>query len=160
MEDHIKYMELALKEAEKAEKKGEVPVGALLISASGIILSRSHNETIKNSDPTAHAEINAIREAGRVEKNYRFPGTILYTTVEPCIMCMGAIIHSRIKTLVYGTKDPRWGGAGSLYDFSLDSRLNHRIHIIPGILKTECSDLMRNFFRIKRKFVGKSKILT
>jgi len=160
MTDHIEFMKKALKEAEKAEDSGEIPIGAVLVSKTGEILASAHNRTIKKSDPTAHAEINAIRKAGLITENYRFPGTTLYTTVEPCIMCMGAIIHSRIKCLVFGTRDPKWGGAGSLYDFSSDSRLNHKLHVIPGVLKDECRHIIQSFFRKKRKSVGKSELLT
>ena len=123
------YMSLALKEAEKAGQIDEVPVGAVLADKNGEILATAHNQVILQNDPTAHAEISVLRIAGKKVNNYRLLGTILYVTLEPCIMCMGAIIHARISTLVFGAKDPKWGTAGSLYNLSLDNRFNHRVEI-------------------------------
>jgi tRNA(adenine34) deaminase len=148
---HKNFMHPALGEAKKAGQKDEVPVGALVVSEKGKILSSSHNQVIGLCDPTAHAEIIAIRQAASKIKNYRLLNTTLYVTVEPCIMCMGAIIHARISTVVFGAFDPKWGGAGSLYNLATDSRLNHLPEIIPGVLKDECRELMQNFFRSKRK---------
>ena len=147
---HEKFMALALIEAEKAGQMGEVPIGAILVSDRGTILSAAHNRTIDLADPTAHAEILALRAAAHKINNYRLLNTTLYVTVEPCIMCMGAIVHARVANLVFGAGDPKWGAAGSLYDFSEDSRLNHRVTITRGICEQECRSLMQNFFRSKR----------
>ena len=151
MLNHIEFMELALKEAEKAYEKDEVPVGAVLVSQTGRILSSDHNQTIILSDATAHAEILALRKAGQKVQNYRLLNTTLYVTIEPCIMCMGAIIHSRVARVVFGTFDPKWGAAGSLYNFAEDMRLNHMPEIISGICLDEAKRLMQDFFRNKRK---------
>jgi len=145
-----KYMQLALEEAEKAGQMGEVPIGAILVSEDGQILSSTHNQTIDLADPTAHAEILALREAALKINNYRLLNTTLYVTVEPCIMCMGAIVHARISKLVFGTGDPKWGAAGSLYNFAEDDRLNHRVAITNGVCQQECRRLMQEFFRGKR----------
>ena len=143
-------MNLVLEEAKKAGQKDEVPVGALVVTEKGKVLSSSHNQAISLCDPTAHAEIIAIRRAALKIKNYRLLNTTLYVTIEPCIMCMGAIIHARISTVVFGAFDPKWGGAGSLYNFSDDTRLNHQLEIVPGICEDECKALMQDFFRSKR----------
>ena len=143
-------MALALLEAEKAGQMGEVPIGAILVSENGTILSATHNRTIDLADPTAHAEILALREAGSKINNYRLLNTILYVTVEPCIMCMGAIVHARISEVVFGTIDPKWGAAGSLYNFSEDDRLNHRVAITKGVCEQECRRLIQHFFIAKR----------
>jgi tRNA(adenine34) deaminase len=145
-----KYMALALTEAEKAGQMGEVPIGAILVSDIGTILSAAHNRTIDMADPTAHAEILALRDAAQKINNYRLLNTTLYVTVEPCIMCMGAIVHARVAKIVFGAGDPKWGAAGSLYDFSEDDRLNHRVAITKGVCKQECRNLMQDFFRAKR----------
>jgi len=145
-----KFMRLALVEAEKAGQMGEVPIGAILVSEDGHVLSSTHNRTIDLADPTAHAEILALREAALKINNYRLLNTTLYVTVEPCIMCMGAIVHARISKLVFGTGDPKWGAAGSLYNFAEDDRLNHRVAITNGVCQQECRRLMQEFFRGKR----------
>ena len=144
-------MNPALEEAKKAGQKDEVPVGAVVVTEKGKILSSAHNQVIGLYDPTAHAEILAIRKAASKVQNYRLLNTTLYVTVEPCIMCMGAIIHARISTVVFGAFDPKWGAAGSLYNFSDDTRLNHQLEIVPGICEDECKALMQDFFRSKRK---------
>ncbi len=149
--NHIKYMELALSEAKKAEEKDEIPIGAVLVSQAGDVLVTSHNQTISLNDPTAHAEILVLREAAQQAQNYRLLNTILYVTIEPCVMCMGALVHARISQLIYGARDPKWGGAGSLYDLAGDTRLNHRVEIIEGICENECRALMQDFFQSKRK---------
>ena len=148
--NHNHFMQLAIVEAHKAEQKGEVPVGAVLLNANGHILATAHNQPISLSDPTAHAEILVIRKAAAHIGNYRLLSTILYVTVEPCVMCMGAMIHARVSTLVFGTPDPKWGAAGSLYHFATDSRLNHRPRVIGGICQDTCRQLMQNFFQKKR----------
>ena len=149
--NHNAYMKQALCEAKKAGAKAEVPIGAVLVSQAGIILAASHNQTISLNDPTAHAEIMVLREAANQAQNYRLLNTILYVTIEPCIMCMGALVHARISQLVYGAGDPKWGGAGSLYDLADDTRLNHRVEVTGGVCEDECRALMHNFFRSRRK---------
>ena len=144
------FMGLALQEAKKAGKIGEVPVGAILASEHGEILSAAHNLTIKLVDPTAHAEVLALRKAALEINNYRLLNTTLYVTVEPCIMCMGAIVHARISRVVFGATDPKWGAAGSLYNVAEDDRLNHHVEIITGTRAGECRRLMQDFFRSKR----------
>ena len=147
---HESFMDLALEEAVKAGQKGEIPIGAVLVSESGKVLSAAYNQVITRADPTAHAEMLAIREAAGKILNYRLLNTTLYVTIEPCIMCMGAIVHARIKTVVFGALDPKWGAAGSLYNFAAEDRLNHRPEIIVGIRETECRHLIQDFFRSKR----------
>jgi len=149
-EEHIKFMKLALNQAKKAGQKSEVPIGSILISESGEILSASHNQTVSLADPTAHAEIITLRKAAQKIMNYRLLSTTLYVTIEPCIMCMGAIVHARVSRVVFGAHDPKWGAAGSLYNFADDARLNHRPEIINGICEDECRTLIKDFFREKR----------
>ncbi|MFC1857876.1 tRNA adenosine(34) deaminase TadA [Thermodesulfobacteriota bacterium] len=148
--NHEKFMLLALVEAKKAGQRQEIPIGAVLVSDKWEILASAYNQTINLTDPTAHAEILALRRAGRQTKNYRLLNTTLYVTVEPCIMCMGAIVHARIARLVFGTSDPKWGAAGSLYDFGGDLRLNHQTEVISGVCEEECKKLLQDFFRGKR----------
>ena len=145
-----KFMHLALEEAKKAGQMGEVPIGAILVSDTEAILSSAHNRTIDQADPTAHAEILALRYAARKANNYRLLNTTLYVTVEPCIMCMGAIVHARVAKVVFGADDPKWGGAGSMYNFADDDRFNHRVTITKGVCEEECRALMQDFFRAKR----------
>jgi len=148
---HEKYMKLAVRQAEKAGQKGEVPIGATLIAENGEVLSSAYNMTITRSDPSAHAEILAMRKASNKLKNYRLLNTILYVTIEPCVMCMGAVIHARIKRVVFGAYDPKGGAAGSLYNLAEDGRLNHRASIISGICEEECRSLIQAFFRKRRE---------
>lgn len=151
--DHSDYellMEQALIEAKKGFEEGEVPVGAVIAGPGGSIIAGAHNRPIGLNDPTAHAEILALRKAGELLKNYRLNGATLVVTIEPCIMCIGAAIHSRISTLVFGAFDPKGGAAGSLYNPAEDVRLNHQIEIIPGIREKECGDLLKDFFRSRR----------
>ncbi len=143
-------MGLALEEAKKAGHMGEVPVGAIIVADNGEVLSAAHNRTIKQVDPTAHAEILALRDAAIKYNNYRLLDTSLFVTIEPCIMCMGALVHARVKRVIFGANDPKWGAAGSLYNFSDDCRLNHRIEIVNGVRGEECRVLMQAFFRAKR----------
>ena len=147
---HIGYMQLAIEEAKKAGQKAEVPIGAVLVAESGDLLSRSHNQTISLADPTAHAEILVLRKAAQKVSNYRLLNTTLYVTLEPCIMCMGALIHARVSRIVFGANDPKWGGAGSLYNFTEDNRFNHQPEIIRGISEETCKELIKDFFRSKR----------
>jgi len=145
------YMSIALSEAEQARKDNEVPVGAVLVSPSGHILATDHNRTIGLSDPTAHAEIQLLRQAAKKIGNYRLLNTICYVTIEPCIMCMGALVHARVARIVFGAVDPKWGAAGSLYHFAEDSRLNHQPEVVGGVCREECQALIQDFFREKRK---------
>jgi tRNA(adenine34) deaminase len=149
METDVKYMDLALAEAEKAGAAGEVPVGAAVVSGETLIALGS-NRPISANDPTAHAEIVALREAARALGNYRLKDVTLYCTVEPCIMCAGAIIHARVSRLVFGTPDPRAGAAGSIYNVLTDPRLNHRVDVASGIREEECAELLRRFFERRR----------
>jgi len=144
-------MKMALEEAKLALRKGEVPVGAVIVSTEGALLARAHNMPITLNDPTAHAEILALREASKKEQNYRLLGATLVVTIEPCLMCMGALILARIGHLVYGAADPKAGAAGSLYNVASDQRLNHRIKVTSGIKEAECRSLIQGFFRTKRK---------
>ncbi|MDA8138863.1 MAG: tRNA adenosine(34) deaminase TadA [Desulfobacteraceae bacterium] len=145
------FMRLALNEANKAQSEGEVPVGAILVDHEHGILAKGRNQTIGNNDPSAHAEMAALRKAARKLKNYRLLSTTLYVTIEPCIMCMGAVVHARVARLVFGAHDPKWGAAGSLYDFALDRRLNHRVEIVSGVCADECRALIQRFFKGKRE---------
>ena len=149
-------MQLAIEEAKKAGQKAEVPIGAVLVAESGDLLSRSHNQTISLADPTAHAEILALRKAAQKVSNYRLLNTTLYVTVEPCIMCMGAIVHARVAKVVFGTGDPNWGAAGSLYNLAADMRLNHQPEILSDVCQDECRTLMQDFFRTRRTKESKS----
>lgn len=148
--DHHHYMQLALEEAREAEKIDEVPVGALIVDGKGQVVAKAHNETITRSDPSAHAEMLVLRRAAGQIQNYRLLGTTLYVTVEPCVMCAGAIVHARVAKVVYGAPDPKWGALGSLYDFSQDARFNHQPEIIAGVCSEQCRKLMRDFFSLKR----------
>lgn len=143
-------MRLALKEAYKAQENGEVPVGAVLVDGDLRLLAKGRNQTIRSCDPAAHAEIAVLRKAARKVANYRLLSTTLYVTVEPCLMCMGAIIHARVARVVFGAHDSKWGAAGSLYDFAHDKRLNHQPEILSGICGEDCRALMRGFFKEKR----------
>lgn len=158
--NHINFMKLALNEAEKAAEKNEVPIGALLVEERGDILATAHNLTISLLDPSAHAEILVLRKAAQKVLNYRLLNTTLYVTIEPCVMCMGAIIHARVARVVFGANDPKWGAAGSLYDFANDHRLNHSPEIISGVCRDECRILIQNFFRARRKHLARNQIMT
>ena len=147
---HTDFMNLALSEARKAGQKNEIPIGAVLIAENDELLSAAHNKTIILKDPTAHAEILALRSAAEKIGNYRLLKTTLYVTVEPCPMCMGALLHARVSRVVFGTRDPKWGAAGSLYNLAEDHRFNHQLEIIEGICESECKKLMQDFFREKR----------
>lgn len=144
------YMSLALEQAQKALALDEVPVGAVIVDQKGDVIGKGCNLTIASSDPTGHAEINAIRMASSALKNYRLLDTVLFVTLEPCIMCMGAIIHARIKRVVFGADDPKWGAVKSLYQMAEDQRLNHQPEITRGILKEKSAEIIKDFFRNKR----------
>ena|SRR5215831_16630804 len=150
MESDEYYMDLALAEAKKAEAAGEVPVGAVVVSA-GVVIGCGFNQPITAKDPTAHAEIIALREAARHERNYRLTNAIMYCTIEPCMMCAGAMIHARIGRLVFGTPDIKAGSAGSIYNVLTDPRLNHRVDVVFGIREEESAALLREFFARRRQ---------
>ena len=150
MHSHEFYMQIALKEALKAYKMGEVPVGAVVVSSEGKVLSQAHNETISRNDPSAHAEIIAIREAAEVLKNYRLNKTRIYVTIEPCVMCAGALIHARVEEVIFGVSDPKGGGLVTLYQLGNDTRLNHNLEITSGVMKAECEEIIQRFFQEKR----------
>jgi len=142
------FMRQAVVEAAKSQDDGEVPVGAVLVSKEKIIC-RAHNETLLRNDPTAHAEIIAIRKACQIKNNYRILNCTLYVTLEPCAMCLGAAIHARIKKLVFGAFDPKSGAVESVMSFPLE-KMNHFIEIKGGILGEECGKILKDFFRAKR----------
>ena len=144
-----KWMSFALEQARKAEKEGEVPVGAILVKGD-LVIARAHNKPISSNDPTAHAEIQLIRTAGEELKNYRLPGTTLFVTLEPCAMCLGAIMHARIKRVVYGAHDPKTGVCGSSENFMEASCFNHKIDLASGVLENESKQLLKNFFNSRR----------
>ncbi|SMC68908.1 tRNA-adenosine deaminase [Desulfocicer vacuolatum DSM 3385] len=145
------YMKLALEQALKARQLDEVPVGAVVVDSKGDVIGQGHNQTITQTDPSAHAEMLALRSAAKKTGNYRLGGATLYTTIEPCIMCMGAVIHARLSRVVFGAPDPRWGAAGALYNFASDARLNHNLEVVSGICEDETRAIIRSFFRNKRR---------
>jgi len=144
------FMSEALKEARKAKKRGEVPVGAVVVH-EGEVIARGYNRKESASDPTAHAEVVAITRAAKKLKRWRLAGTTLYVTLEPCLMCMGAIVQARIPRLVFASLDPKAGACGSLYDISNDRRLNHRVHVTRGVAEEESRELLKEFFLKLRK---------
>ena len=144
-------MQAALQEAEKAAREGEVPVGAVVDGASGEILARAHNRPVSENDPTAHAEILALRKAARKLSNYRLTGCRLVVTLEPCVMCAGAAVAARVSEIIFGAADPKAGAVHSLFRVASDERLNHRAMVIPGVLGKECAALLTAFFRPRRK---------
>jgi len=148
--DDCERMAQALSLADTAWQAGEVPVGALLVDAAGQVIGRGVNRVIRDSDPTAHAEIVALREAGRFLGNYRMPGVTLYVTLEPCVMCVGAMLHARLARIVYGAPDPKTGACGSVLDVGASRQLNHQTRIEGGVLAHECGDILRRFFRARR----------
>ncbi len=148
-EADIRYLRWALQLARRAEAEGEVPVGALLVW-KGQVIGEGWNRPIASHDPTAHAEIRALRAGASAVGNYRLPGTTLYVTLEPCVMCAGAIIHARVARVVYGARDPKGGAAGSVFDVLSSGRLNHRVVVQGGVLEEESALLLREFFRRRR----------
>ena len=144
-----KWMSFALEQARKAEKEGEVPVGAILVK-DDLVIARAHNKPISTNDPTAHAEIQLLRAAGEELKNYRLPGTTLYVTLEPCAMCLGAIMHARVERVVFGAHDPKTGVCGSSENFMEASCFNHKIDLSSGVLENESKQLLKNFFNSRR----------
>jgi tRNA(adenine34) deaminase len=158
--DDITWMELALAEARMAAEAGEVPVGALVINngeiingeiINGQIIGRAGNRNLRDHDPTAHAEILALRQAAQHLGNHRLTGCTLYATIEPCAMCAGAVIHARIARLVYGAKDSKAGAAGSILEVINHPRLNHKMEVVSGVLGERCSEILQDFFRRRRE---------
>jgi len=143
------WMALAIKEAEKAEAMGEVPVGAVLVK-DDILVAKGHNQPISTHDASAHAEIQLLRLAGRVMQNYRLTGTTLYVTLEPCAMCLGAMMHARVSRLVFGAYDPKTGVCGSKVDLSKEPCFNHEIEICGGVLESESKQQLQDFFQCRR----------
>jgi len=143
-------MRLALAEAARAAAAKEVPVGAVIISSEGRLLGRAHNQKETLRDATAHAEMIAITQAAEAMGDWRLEGAILYSTIEPCVMCAGALVHARAARIVYGAADPKWGGCGSVFDIARSPRLNHRIAVTEGVLADECLTILRQFFLGKR----------
>jgi tRNA(adenine34) deaminase len=148
-EADTRYMALALEEATAAAAEGEVPVGALIIS-DGQVIARAHNRPIALNDPTAHAEILAIRAAARQAGNYRLSGATLYVTLEPCLMCAGAVIHARIGRVVFGARDPKGGAVVSICRVFDDTRLNHHVDFTGGVMEGLCAEILSSFFQQKR----------
>jgi tRNA(adenine34) deaminase len=145
----ISFIQVALEEARAAAAAGEVPIGACIVH-EGKILARSGNRTIRDCDPTAHAEIIVIREAARLLRNYRILATTLYVTIEPCSMCAGAIIQARIPRLVYGADDPKGGAVRSCFEILTNSALNHQVEVVPGVLAADCASILQSFFAARR----------
>lgn len=146
--DHETFMRLALAQAALAGAAGEVPVGAIVV-LDGVVVGRGYNHPVGASDPTAHAEVLALREAGRAIGNYRLTGATLYATVEPCLMCVGALVHARVATVVYGVADPKGGAVRSLLDPNA-LPLNHRFEAVEGVLADDCRRVLQEFFRLRR----------
>ena len=144
------WMELALEQAGLAAQAGEVPVGAVVIK-DGEIIGRGHNRNLLDNDPTAHAEIVALRQAAACLGNHRLPGCVLYATIEPCAMCAGAMVHARLARLVYGATDPKAGAAGSVLGVVNHPSLNHIMEVTPGVLQEQCSELLKAFFQARRR---------
>jgi tRNA(adenine34) deaminase len=147
--DDLLFLRAAIAEAEAAERDGEVPVGAVIVH-SGEIIARGNNRVLRDSDPTAHAEIVAMRAAGAALGNYRLEDCTLYTTLEPCAMCAGAILHARIARLVYAASDPKAGACGSVLSVMNHPQLNHKVEVVSGLLAGECGAMLTNFFRARR----------
>jgi tRNA(adenine34) deaminase len=145
-----RFMLFALDLAKIAAQQGETPVGAVVVR-DGQIIGSGHNRVETDTDPTAHAEIIALREAARSAVDWRLPGASVYVTLEPCLMCAVALIHARVKRLIFGARDHRWGGMGSLFDVSHDPRMNHEIEVVSGVMEEEAAALLQGFFtRVRR----------
>jgi tRNA(adenine34) deaminase len=146
--DH-QFMQQALEQAGQAALAGEVPVGAVIVR-NGEVIARAFNKPITNHDPSAHAEMLALRQAALSEENYRLPDTTLYVTLEPCTMCAGAMLHARVDRIVYGVADPKTGAAGSVLDVFSSKQINHQTVVEGGVMAEECGQLLRNFFKERR----------
>jgi tRNA(adenine34) deaminase len=143
------FMRRALELGQRAGEAGEVPVGAVLV-IDGAVVGEGHNRPISSCDPTAHAEVEALRAAAGRAGNYRLPGSVLYVTLEPCVMCAGALMHARVARVVFGASDPKTGACGSILDLFAETRLNHHTKVDGGVLAEECGELMRAFFSVRR----------
>ena len=150
MHNDEQYMQMALDEARIAAEEGEVPIGAVVVHDSEVI-ARAHNRRETDADPSAHAEFRAILEAARALGRWRLTGCTVYVTVEPCLMCAGLMVNARIDRCVYGAADPKGGAVGTLFDVSDDPRLNHSFRVTPGVCADECAQVMRDFFKARRK---------
>jgi tRNA(adenine34) deaminase len=149
VDSDVKFMQEALAEARAAAAAGEVPIGAVL-AHEGKVIGRAGNRTIRDGDPTAHAEIIVLRQAARILGNYRLAGTTLYVTIEPCGMCAGAMIQARVLRLVYGADDPKGGAVRTCFQILSDARLNHQVEICSGVLAAECAEVIQSFFSERR----------
>ena len=149
MNEDEKWMQIAIQEAIKAKKEGEVPVGAVLVK-DGLLIAKAHNQPISKNDATAHAEIQLIRVAGKELQNYRLNGSTLFVTLEPCAMCFGAMVHARVKRIVYGAHDPKTGACGSSEDLTNSNCFKHKINITGGVSEKKCSQLLQTFFKSRR----------
>ena len=150
MNEDEKWMQIAIIEANLAKSKNEIPVGAILIQNSELI-AQAHNQPISHNDPTAHAEIQVLRIAAKQQRNYRLVGSTIYVTLEPCAMCLGAMMHARIKRIVFGASDPKTGVCGSCANLSSEAFFNHRIAVLGGILENESKEILQSFFKLRRK---------
>ena len=150
MPEDLDHLNAAIEEARAAELGGEVPIGCVVVSPTGEIVGRGQNRVLRDQDPTAHAEIVALREAGKALSNYRLSGCTLYVTLEPCAMCAGAILHARIARLVYAAPDPKAGACGSVLSVMNHPQLNHRVDVVSGLLAEECGEILRGFFKARR----------
>ena len=149
MNDDEKWMQIAINESNAAKSEDEIPVGAVIVK-NGQLIAKAHNQPVSTNDPTAHAEIQVIRKAGKKEKNYRLVGTTLYVTLEPCAMCLGAMIHARITRVIFGAYDLKTGVCGSCEDLNNAKFFNHDIIITGGVLENHCSQLLKSFFKLLR----------
>ncbi len=151
MDNDWQYMGEALAQAREGGAAGEVPVGAVLVGEGSVILARAFNRPVALKDPTAHAEVLVLREAAVRRGNYRLPGTTLYVTIEPCLMCLGALLQARVARLVFGAADPKAGACVSLFRLHEDPRLNHRLEVSGGVREAECRELVQEFFQARRR---------
>lgn len=155
--DDIYFMRLAMAQAQLAASLSEVPVGAVIVDQNGAVIARGCNRTLTSKDPSAHAEMVALREAGKLLNRYRLNDLTLYVTLEPCIMCVGALIHARVKRVVFGAYDPKTGACGSMFSLMGDRRHNHYIEVQGGVLYSECAALLQSFFRQRRRLLRQKK---
>jgi tRNA(adenine34) deaminase len=149
MNNDEKWMQIAINESSAAKNNDEVPVGAVIVR-NGKLIAQAHNQPISLNDPTAHAEILAIKKAAKKEKNYRLVGATLYVTLEPCLMCVGALMHARLERIVFGAKNTKNGFCGSLIDITNDKQFNHRVIVDGGTLEEQCQEILKSFFRLRR----------
>jgi tRNA(adenine34) deaminase len=156
MTDDAFYMEQAVVQARRAEALGEVPVGAVVVK-DGVVIATGYNHPIGTHDPTAHAEIMALRAAAAVLGNYRLPGCVLYVTLEPCVMCAGAMMHARLARVVYGATDPKTGACGSVLNLFDEGRLNHHTEVSGGVLGDQCGALLKEFFALRRQMAQRRR---